>query len=105
MNNTQKLLQLAAENPDLPIVPMVYYDDVVGEGCGYWLCEFGDCYVGEYALYNDRYYEDRDELKDDYYCSNVEDFEGYTNDDELEKALDLATDHMWTKAIIVYINA
>lgn len=104
MTNTQKLLQLAAENPDLHIVPMVDYD-VVGDGYGFWLGEFGHCEVGEYALYNDRYYEDRDELKDDYYCSNVEDFEGYTNDDDLEKALDLATDHMWTKAIIVYINA
>jgi hypothetical protein len=103
MNNTQKLLQLAAENPDLPIVPMVDYD-VVGDGYGFWLGEFGHCEVGEYALYSDRYYDDRDELKDVYYCDNAEDFEGCT-DDELEKALDLATDHMWTKAIIVYINA
>lgn len=103
MTNTQKLLQLATENPDLPIVPMVDYD-VVGDGYGFWLGEFGHCEVGEYALYSDRYYDERDELKDDYYCTNVEDFEGYT-DDDLEKALDLATDHMWTKAIIVYINA
>lgn len=103
MTNTQKLLQLAAENPDLPIVPMVDYD-VVGDGYGFWLGEFGHCEVGEYALYSDRYYDERDELKDDYYCTNTEDFEGFT-DDDLEKALDLATDHMWTKAIIVYINA
>jgi hypothetical protein len=103
MDNTQKLLQLAAENPDLPIVPMVDYD-VVGDGYGFWLGEFGRCEVGEYALYSDRYYDERDELKDDYYCTNAEDFEGYT-DDDLEEALDLATDHMWIKAIIVYIRA
>jgi hypothetical protein len=103
MNNTQKLLQLVAENPDLPIVPMVYYD-VVGDGYNYWLGTFGSCYVGEYACYNDRYYEDRDELKEAYFGYNEEDFEGYF-DDDLEEALDLATDHMWTKAIIVYINS
>jgi hypothetical protein len=34
MTNTQKLLQLATENPDLPIVPMVDYD-VVGDGYGF----------------------------------------------------------------------
>ena len=104
MTNTQKLLQLAAEHPDLPIVPMVYYDEVVGEGSGYWLGTFGSCYVGEYACYNDRYYDDRDELKEDYFNHNEEDFDDYF-DDDLEEALDLATDHMWTKAIIVYINA
>ena len=103
MTNTQKLLQLATENPDLPIVPMVDYE-VVGDGYGFWLGEFGSCYVGEYACYNDRYYEDRDELKEAYFGYNEEDFEGYF-DDDLEEALDLATDHMWTKAIIVYINA
>lgn len=103
MINTQKLLQLAAENPDLPIVPLVDYD-VVGDGYGFWLGEFGNCYVGEYACYGERYYEDRDELKEDYLGYNAEDFEGYF-DDDLEEALDLATDHLWTKAIIIHINA
>ena len=102
MNNTQKLLQLAAENPDLPIVPMVDYD-VVGDGYGFWLGYFGYCCVGEYACYGDRFYDDRDSLKEHYYEDNAEDFEDYF-DDDLEDALDDATDHMWTKAIIVYIN-
>lgn len=103
MNNTQKLLQLAAENPDLPIVPMVD-SDIIGDGDGYYLGKFGYCYVGEYACYDDRFYEDRDELKERYYDNNAEDFEDYF-DDDLEEALDLATDYMWTKAILVYINA
>lgn len=103
MNNTQKLLQLAAENPDLPIVPMVDYD-VVGDGYGFWLGEFGYCHVGEYACYGERYYEDRDELKEDYFNHHEYEFEGLT-DDDLEEALDIATDHLWTKAIIVHINA
>ncbi len=103
MNNTQKLLQLAAENPDLPIVPMVDYD-VVGDGWGFWLGEFGHCEVGEYALYDDRYFDDRDELNDAYYCNNGEAFDGLP-DQQIDEALTAATDHMWTKAIIVYINA
>ena len=103
MTNTQRLLQLVAEYPDLPVVPMVD-SDIIGDGDGYWLGEFGYCYVGEYACYDDRFYEDRDELKERYYDNNAEDFEDYF-DDDLEEALDLATDHMWTKAILVYINA
>ena len=67
MTNTQKLLQLAAENPNLPIVPMVDYD-VVGDGYGFWLGEFGHCEVGEYTLYKERYYDDREEFNDAYYC-------------------------------------
>lgn len=103
MANTQKLLQLAAENPDLPIVLMVDYD-VVGDGYGFWLGEFGHCEVGEYALYNERYYDDREDFNDTYYCDNEEMFEDLPVH-QVDEVLKAATDHMWTKAIIVYINA
>lgn len=103
MNNTQKLLQLATENPNLPIVPMVDYD-VVGDGYGFWLCEFGRCEVGEYTLYKERYYDDREEFNDAYYCDNMEMFEDLPGH-QVDEAIKAATDHMCTKAIIVYINA
>ena len=103
MTNEQKLLKLIAENPDLPVVPLVEYE-VVGDGYGYWLGTFGYSYVGEYACYGERFYEDRDDLKEEYFNHNEYEFEGLT-DDALEEALDIATDHMWTKAIIVHINA
>lgn len=67
----ETLLRLVAENPDLPIVAMVDCD-IVGDDYGRWLASFGMCYVGEYALYEDRYYDDREEFKEAYYDYNDE---------------------------------
>lgn len=126
---TKEFLKLVAENPDLPIVPMVYYD-VVGDGCGRWMGAFGRAYVGEYALYGDRYYDDRDEFKERYYDMNDETLEEkfeynprinnftvsqnkYTkldleintfNEKRLEEYLDKVADEYFTKAIIVNID-
>ena len=67
----QLLLQLIKENPDLNIIPMVYYEIVDGD-YNRWMGSIGDCYVGEYAIFNDRVYEDRDEFEEDYYDYNME---------------------------------
>ena len=67
----QLLLRLIKENPDLPVIPMVYYE-VVGDDYNRWMGSIGDCYVGEYAILNERYYEDRDEFEEDYYDYNQE---------------------------------
>lgn len=40
----EQLIQLIKENPDLPVVPMVYYD-VVNDEYGYWEGKWGKCYV------------------------------------------------------------
>ena len=74
-NNTQKLIEPVKENPDLPIIPMVYYE-VVGEDYGNWVSRFSTCYIGEYALFQEKYYEDRDEFEEDYYDY----FEDFIND-------------------------
>ena len=71
----QELLRIVAENPDLPIVAMVD-SDVVCEDYGRWLASFGKDYVGEYAVYNEHFYDDREDSKEDYYCQN---------DDELDE--------------------
>ena len=70
-NKIQLLLQLIKENPDLTIIPMVYYEVVDGD-YNRWMGSIGDCYVGEYAILNERYYEDRDEFEEDYYDYNME---------------------------------
>ena len=70
-NKIQLLLQLIKENPDLPVIPMVYYEVVDGD-YNRWMGSIGDCYVGEYAILNERYYEDRDEFEEDYYDYNME---------------------------------
>lgn len=99
---TVKLLQLIKENPELPIVPMVNYKGC-SEDCGYWTGKFGDVNVEEYAVYNERLYTDKDELKEQY-CNDNEDFFEGLSDKETEKLLEKKTGHWWIKAIIVYIE-
>ena len=70
----EKFLTLVRQNPTLPIVPLVDYE-IVCEDCGRWLGSIGECYVGEYAIYGDRYYTDREEFKENYYDKNDEELD------------------------------
>lgn len=70
--SNNELLRIVAENPDLPIVAMVD-SDIVCEDYGRWLASFGKAYVGEYAIYNERFYDDRESFTEDYYgCNDTE---------------------------------
>ena len=99
---TQELLNLIRQNPDLEVVPFVNYE-ICAEDHSYWLGKFGECYVGDYALYNERYFEEPDELKEEYYNQNNDDYEGLS-ELEIEKILEEKTSGMWKRAIIVYIE-
>lgn len=129
MTNTEKFVQLVKENPDLPIVPMVDYE-VVNEDYGWWVGSFGHCSVGEYALFYERYFDDREDFKEFYYDYNDDELcerfnynpricrytvnQGkYTeeqweinqeNEKLLDRYLDKVADEYFTKAIIVYIG-
>lgn len=130
MNNSQELIKLISENPSLPVIPMVNYE-VVADGNYRWLGSFGRSYVGEYALFDEkeRYYEDREEFKEDYYdyyCDELHDKFKYEpriafandngrftdeqvavnkeNEKRLNKYLDEIADKHFKKAIIVYID-
>lgn len=110
-NKTQALLNLIKENPDLPIVPMVDYE-VVEDGYGRWMGSFGHCYVGEYALFYDRYFDDREEFEDfyyDYYSEDLNekfDYDPFTrrNGKALNDYLHTVSDKYFKKAIIVNID-
>ncbi len=112
MSNIKELLKLVSENPDLPVVPMVDYDVVADDGYSRWLGSFGYVYVGEYALFKDRFYDDREEFKEDYfYYYSDELFAKFnyeprnnTKNEELEKYLDEVVDRFFKKAIIVNID-
>lgn len=121
----EAFLKLVKKNPTLPIVPMVD-SDVVSEDCGYWMGSFGSASVGEYALYDDRFFDEREEFKERYYENNDEglcemfnfvpcmsEAKGYTkeqieeneeNEKRLEEHLEKIANEYFTKAIIVYIN-
>lgn len=123
----EAFLKLIKKNPTLPIVPMVD-NEIVGEDYGYWLGAFGSAEVGEYALYDDRYFTDREEFKERYFDRNDEELcekfnyepcmtlpsaKGYTKEqieaneesaERLEEYLNKKADEFFKKAILVYIN-
>ncbi len=126
---TQKLIELIKENPDLPIIPMVYYE-VVGEDYGNWVGRFSTCYVGEYTLFYEKYYEDREEFEEDYYDYYREEIDEKFNYDpslslpnkpigitkeqldaneiaekNVDKYLEEIADGFFKKAIIVHIDS
>ena len=65
--NIQKLIDLAKEHPDLPIVAMVDGEVVGGDDYGRWVAGFGGVELGEYVLFDDRFFEDREDFKERYY--------------------------------------
>lgn len=128
--NEQKnkaFLKLVKKNPTLPIVPMVD-NEIVGEDYGYWLGAFGSAKVGEYAIFDDKYYTDREEFKECYFdrnddelcekfnyvpCMTLPNAKGYTkkqveeneaNEKKLEEYLEKIANEYFIKAILVYIT-
>lgn len=126
---TQTLLNLVKENPDLPIVPMVDYEVVCDDGCCRWMGSFGYAHVGEYACFNERFYDERIAFIEDYYnhndeyldeqfnynpCMTFPNSEGkYTkkqieqnkiNSEALDDYLEEVADKYFKKAIIVNID-
>lgn len=84
MINSKKFLHIAIENPDLPIVALVD-NEVVGDDTGYWLGDVARVEVGEYAIYEDRYYTDREEFAERYYDHNSEELcERFNFDPQIE---------------------
>lgn len=70
-DNIKILLDLIKENPELPIICMVD-SDIVSEDYGRWMAQIGHCEVGDFATYNERFYDDREGFKEDYYDHNDE---------------------------------
>lgn len=124
--NTMKFLKLVKENPNLPIIPLVNYE-VVCEDYGNWVGSFGSSFVGEYTLFNDRFYDDREEFKEDYYNyyesdinkkfdynpslelpNNKPKYKIMKNNkkalNDVNKYLDEQANSFFKRAIIVYIN-
>lgn len=125
----KEFLKLVAENPDLPIFGFVD-SDVVADDSGRWLASFGKAYVGEIAATEERFFDDRESFKEDYYDSHDEELderfhystwineftleqgkctaEQFAANKEAQKALDKYLDEVadkyFVKAILVNIN-
>lgn len=100
-----KLLELARENPTLPIVPMTYYE-VCGGDTGYWLGSIESVEIREYAI-NEWNEDDAILFKDEDGSEDklIEAIAEYKYDGtkaDYDKA-EIEAKEMWTKAIIIRI--
>jgi hypothetical protein len=107
--NVDILLQLIAENPGLPIVPMVATDCVSDDSFSCWMAEWGEARVDKYWVADERIYsyiQDIDELQEDWVDNNYED---YPEGTEYETLIGIAKKEIdgydWVDAIIIYINS
>lgn len=129
MSKLLKLIELMREHPDLSVIPLANAE-VCGCGFAYYIGTFGEAFVGEYAIYNDKFYDDRDDFKDDYFGYNddllcerfgynphITNFavkagkytqEQLDENDKKEKLMDEYLDNIaekkFTKAILIYIE-
>ena len=121
----KELLELVAENPDLPIVAIVDGEIVEDPGMS-WLGSISHALVSEIGIVNDRYYDDREDFKEAYYNKHDEELDQrfnykpcigtwgkYTDEaikanDEAEKMLeaflDAKADEYMRKAIVIYVR-
>lgn len=105
----REFLLLVLENPELPVVPMVYSECVVGDDrFAYWLSKFGRSEIREFAI--DEWYHDgaivyRDDANaEEELIEAIAETKYDGSDEDYEKAKVEAAG-LWTKAIIVYITA
>lgn len=100
--NRQKLIMLVANNPELPVIPMVSYD-CVADDCGYWLSRFGNVEIGEIYVGEEKVYiRDKDDWNDIFDDISTAWEVANLSDEEAEKKVDSLD---WKKGIIVYIES
>lgn len=128
--NIRKLITLATEHPELPIIAMVDGEIVGDDSYHRWVGYFGSVELGEYVLYDDRFIDDREEFKEEYYDYNDDELcekfgyepgineytlknghctkkryeENKENEKRLEAYLDEVAERAFKAAIIVNIN-
>lgn len=116
--NVLNLLSLLRENPELPVMAMVDGEIVGDDSYRRWLGCVGFSYKGEYALFNERVYDDWEEFKEDYFNYNAEEIcerfdyqplseslKNKENAEKVEKYLEKKAEEYFKKAIIVNIDS
>lgn len=103
----REFLLLVLENPELPVVPMVYTECVGGDEYSYWLSKVGRSEIREFAI--DEWYHDgkvvyRDDANaEEYLIEAIAETKYNGSLLDYEKAAAEAAG-LWTKAIVVYIT-
>lgn len=107
MTVNEKLLKLIAEHPDYPVVPLVDYEVVADDSCGYWYGSFKNCEVKELCYVKDRWGDDRIVYKED--SDDWDEIERLfpESDDEAyteEKLTEMFLALPFVKAIVLWID-
>lgn len=102
MNNIEKLIKLIQENPDLPVIPMVDYEIVADDDYQRWIGSIGDSKIGDFCIWNDKIYTDKQNLVED--LIDEEYFFSEETDDEILKSAQKEADKIMFKAIILNID-
>ena len=107
--NTNELLRLVAENPELPIVAMVNTECVAGDEWGWWSAKVGEPVVDEYCCPDDRMYlkaDDFDDLVDEFMDNNCDDepWKSMTQEELEVEANKVVNGYNWIKAIMLPIT-
>ena len=100
-NFSQELQRVIAQNPSLPVVPVVQAD-VVGGDSGHWSGKFGEISVTEYFEMNGRaYFHNEDTIEE-----TVKEVYGAKYTDALpeSKLVRVYAGLPWQKAVIVFID-
>lgn len=103
LEKEQKLRKLIIANPDLPVIFMVNSDVVVDDSYANWLASISNVKVGEYCCYKTRYYDDKNDLEEEYYVDHEDELK-YLKDNEIDMIIKERTSSWWKKAIIVYVD-
>lgn len=103
LEKEQKLRELIIANPDLPVIFMVNSDVVIDDSYANWLASISSVEVGEYCCYKTRYYDDKNDLEEEYYVDHEDEFK-YLKDNEIDRIIKERTSSWWRKAIIVYVD-
>lgn len=103
LEKEQKLRKLIIANPDLPVIFMVSSDVVVDDSYANWLASISNVKVGEYCCYKTRYYDDKNDLEEEYYVDHEDELK-YLEDNEIDVIIKERTSSWWRKAIIVYVG-
>ena len=109
MNNSEKLLKLVQENPDLPVIPMVDSEVVADDSYYWWIGEWGNSEVTEYYMGREHVHFKSDDEED-----VLTDMSGckYSMTKDGRDVYDLSDDEWnelynsieWKRAIVVYIT-
>ena len=88
--NFEELIRLKEENPNLPIVPMVDCEILMGDECCRWMGAWGGSSIEEYLIGKERVYfrEDDDGYEVETLVSEVFGYDAYEamSDEEADKA-------------------